>query len=396
MSQPQLKVNGHSRDWLKRRFPWVYPNELVKGRGRPGQVVRVVGPNGGFLGVGVADTGWLAARVYRFDEGSLDAQWMSRVVERALALREALIEENTTAYRLVNGESDGLPGIRVDRWGHFVCIVADTPAVGGLVPLLVAALEEQLAPRGVYLAYRPDPRDDRDASRFHPPPGLISGRAAPGAVRVLERGLSFDVYPAEAPDVGLYTDMRDLRAWLEPRWGGARVLNTFAFTGAFSVSAAYNGATEVVSVDLSGRYLDRAQANFSANGLDPSGHTFVESDVFKALDRLRRTGERFDRVILDPPSFSHSDRVWSAKRDYPRLVRAACAVLEDGGWLIAASNQGTLSPSAFRKFILTGLRKSGCDGQLLYGATQSGDVPALLSFPEGQYLKIGVYRVLRS
>jgi 23S rRNA (cytosine1962-C5)-methyltransferase len=372
----------------------VYPNELLGGRRKVGVVVRLVGPDGKVVGTGVSDAGWLAARVYRFDAGPLDAEWMSKRVGQAADLREVLIDEETTAYRVVNGENDGLPGIRVDRWGHFLCITADTPAVAPLLPLLTAALVERFEPRGIYLAYRPDSRDGRNAEQFRPVPGLLHGREAPGAVRVRERGLAFDVYPAEAPDVGLYTDMRDLRAWLEPFWGGTRVLNTFCFTGAFSLSAAYNGASEVTSVDLSSKYLDRARANFGANELSPAPHDFVEADVFKALDRFRRRGETFDRVILDPPSFSHSDTVWSAKRDYPRLVKSAATVLSDGGWLIAASNQGTLSPNAFRKLVGTGLSRAGVGAQLLYSGTQSGDVPALVSFPEGQYLKIAVYRVL--
>ena len=111
--------------------------------------------------------------------------------------------------------------------------------------------------------------------------------------------------------------------WLEPHWAGRRVLNTFAYTGAFSVAAAMGGACSVTTVDLSAAYLDRAEDNFRANELDPDLHEFIQSDVFKALDRLRRTGEKFDLIVIDPPSFSHSSEgIWSAKRDMPRLFSA--------------------------------------------------------------------------
>ncbi|MFT4626936.1 MAG: 23S rRNA (cytosine1962-C5)-methyltransferase [Myxococcota bacterium] len=389
------RVNAYSEKWLRRGFQWVYPKEIVSGRPSIGAPVRLLGHGGAVLGRGLADKGWIAARVYRHDDGPLDEAWMERVVGRAADLRDVLVGDDTTAFRLINGENDGLPGIRVDRWGHFLVIAADSPAVGPLLSPLCDALERRLSPRGIYLCYRPDGRDGRDPAGFRPAPGLLRGRDAAGAVRVRERGLCFDVYPAEGPDVGLYTDMRDLRAWLEPHWGGARVLNTFAFTGAFSVAAAFGGATEVVSVDLSQKYLDRARDNFRANALDPGQHSFIADDVFKALDRFRRKGERFERVILDPPAFSHGSKVWSAKRDYPRLVSAACAVLEDGGWIIVASNQGELSPHQFRGFVAEGLRRGGCSGQLLHSGTQAGDVPASTTFPEGQYLKLAVYRVLR-
>ena len=140
--------------------------------------------------------------------------------------------------------------------------------------------------------------------------------------------MCMDVDVADGPDVGLYTDMRDLRAWLEPYWGGARVLNTFAYTGAFSVAAARGGASEVVTVDLAAPAIARAEQNFRANDLATEPHTFLVSDVWKALDRFRRKGERFDRVILDPPSFARGgDGGFQTKRDYPRLVAAACRVL---------------------------------------------------------------------
>ena len=188
--------------------------------------------------------------------------------------------------------------------------------------------------------------------------------------------------------------MREVRAWLEPFWGGTRVLNTFAYTGAFSVVAALGGAMEVVTVDLSGKVLERAEDNFVANELEPSAFEFLQGDTFKVLDRLRRTGRTFDRVILDPPSFSRSDAgTWSASRDYPRLVAAAARVIESGGWLVAASNQGEVSPKKFAGFVAEGLRKAGRTAQLLRSIGQAPDFPAATSFPEGRYLKVHVLRL---
>jgi 23S rRNA (cytosine1962-C5)-methyltransferase len=391
---PTLRVNGYSADWLRKGFPWVYPKEVVGDRPPAGEV-RVVGPDGATLGTGLTDDGWIAARVYRHDGGPLDEAWLRGALDQAAALREQVVDPGTDALRLVHGENDGIPGLRVDRWGHAFTLVLDSPALGPLVPGVVAWLRERFAPRAVYLCYRPDPRDERDLSAAEPRPGLIDGRALTADIRVTERGMAMLVRPWEGPDVGLYTDMREVRAWLEPHWGGARVLNTFAYTGAFGVAAALAGASEIVTVDLSTAYLDRFEANLRANELPPEPHEILAEDTFKALDRFRRQGRLFDRIVLDPPSFSRSSEgAWSAKRDYPRLASAAMRALEPGGWLIAASNQGQLSPRDFRGFVVEAARRADRRAQEIAWLGQAPDYPAGTWFPEGRYLKVGVWRVL--
>lgn len=388
-------MNAYSERWVRRGFPWVYPKEVIsEGKARPGERLLIKTKGGDVLGRGIYDRGWLRARIFRHDDGPLDQPWLDEVLDRAAALRDRLIDPETTGFRLVNAENDGLPGIRVDWWGSCAVIVLDSPTLGSLVPGIVAWLESRCTPRAIWLCYRTDPRDEQvdDPS---PAPGLIAGRRPTGDVLVRERGVKVRVRPWEGPDVGLYADMRDVRAWLEPHWGGRSVLNTFAYTGMFSVVAALGGAMEVVSVDLSERYLDRAEANFEANELDPGAYEFVAMDTFKALDRFRRQGRSFDLVVLDPPSFSHSDAgVWSAEKDYPRLVAAACRVLAPEGLLVAASNQGELSPRKFNGLVEDGMRKAGRRGQSIYRGGQAPDFPSASWFPEGRYLKVGVWRLL--
>lgn len=391
-----ITVNGYSARWLRQGFPWVYAKEVTGGDpGAPGSEVTLRGPGGDVLGRGITDSGWIAVRVIRHDDGPITPQLVYDRLDAAAALRERVVGPDTTGYRLCHAENDHLPGLRIDWWGHYAVCILDSPAVAPLLWHALAWLEERRSPRGIYLCYRPDPRDDRDFSDASPPPGLLSGHAPPGDVRVTERGLSFLVRPDEGPDVGLYADMREIRAWLEPHWGGRSVLNTFAYTGAFSVAAAYNGAAEVVTSDLAAPALDRAEANFAANDLDPARYEFVEGDTFKVLDRYRRKGRRFDLVILDPPAFSHSEAgVWSAKRDWPRLAAGACRVLSPQGWLLTASNQGELSPHDFRGLLLDGFKKAGVQAQELQRFSQGPDFPAGSWFPEGRYLKVSVWRVV--
>ena len=387
-------VDGYSEQWLRQGFCWVYPKEVQRRpkRLKPGSIVPIRARSGQHLGVGVWDEGWIAVRRFREDAGPVDAALLGARLEAARALREQLVDPETTAYRLVNAENDRLPGIRVDVYGHVCTLTLDSPSLRSLAEVIADWLDEHLEPRAIHLAWRPDPRETTPRKL---PDELLRGRAATAPIRVTERGVACLVEPGKGKDIGLYTDMRDNRAWLEPHWGGARVLNLFAHTGMFSVSAALNGASEVVSVDLSEGYLDRAEANFVANELDPSGHSFIADDVRRVLDRLRRTGERFDRVVLDPPGFSHGPSgAWSAKKDYGRMVSACVRVLEPGGWLVAALNVGEVSPRDFHTACKQGARKAKRDLQLLHDGGQAADHPALSTFPEGRYLKFAVYRVL--
>ncbi len=333
------------------------------------------------LGVGLADDGWIVARRFREGDGPIDAALIHARLDAAWALRQGALPAETSAWRLVNAENDDLPGIRIDVWGTQVVIALDSPSLEPLVEFLADGVQERLDPTAILLAWRPDPREkDRAASQ----PRVLRGTPSPEE-RITEGGIHFCVTPGEGKDVGFFPDMRDNRAWLAPHWRDTELLNLFAHTGAFSVAAAAGGA-RTVTVDLSAAYLARAAANFALNGLPP-GELLAE-DAFKALDRFRRQGRKFDRVILDPPGHSHSkDGTWSGEQDYGRLVAAALRVIPSGGWLIAASNIGSVSPHRFQGMLLAGARKAERRLRMLHDGSQPIDFPAALHFPEGRYLK---------
>ncbi|HMV69355.1 MAG TPA: class I SAM-dependent rRNA methyltransferase, partial [Myxococcota bacterium] len=334
-------------------------------------------------------TGWIAARVMRRDDGPLDAAWMGGVLEAARRRRRDVVPAGTDCWRLVHGENDDLPGVRVDVLGRHRAIILDTEAVAGLLPLLVDALRGDDVD-AIWLSWRPDPRDTARPPSS-PPAGLLWGEGADEVI-VTEAGVRLATRPWDAPDTGVYPDMRDVRRWLAPSWPGRRVLNTFAFTGAFSVAAARGGAEQVLSVDLARPALDRLQANLRLNGIDPERHPVEAEDTFKVLDRLRRQGHRFDTVIVDPPSFSRSAAgVWSARQDLPRLVSAAAHVVAPGGWLVVASNLGQVAPREMRGQLATGLQKAGRAAVELAWFGAAPDYPAAVHFPEGHYLKVGVW-----
>ncbi|MSP55756.1 MAG: class I SAM-dependent rRNA methyltransferase [Myxococcales bacterium] len=398
-----LVVNGYSERWLRQGFPWVYPNEVAAGTASPGAVVRLRSGGGDDLGMAIADDGWIRARRFRADAGPVDAGVLGARLRAAVALRSTLglgwpadqgSEASSTCFRLVNGENDDLPGIRVDIWGTSLVISLDSPSLVGLLDPLVSALNAALpGVRSVHAGWRPDSRDGRS---WPPPPGLVSG-VEPGTVVVSEHGLRYSVEPGAKKDVGLFPDQRDNRAWLAPHYAGARVLNLYCYTGAFSVHALANGAADVVSVDLSRPYLDALDGNLALNGLGGTErHTRLEEDSLKALDRFRRQGRVFDRIILDPPGHSHSGGTdWSGEQDYARLVAAAARVCVPGGWIIASSNLGSVSPRQFQGALIDGLRKAESTGRVIHTGGQAPDFPSALHFPEGSFLKFVVVEARR-
>jgi 23S rRNA (cytosine1962-C5)-methyltransferase len=386
--QDGVSVNGYSSEWLGKGFDWVYPDEIVarKGNTVSGSVVRILNSNGKIVGTGVASDGKVAVRRFRGDGGPLDQEFIGKRVAEAAARRRR--GEETTAWRWIHGENDGLPGIRVDVWGPFLTLVIDHPSLQCLVPMLVEALVEQ----GDVTAIWQNERPQHDEDRSGPSAGtILYGDAPEEEIEVLEMGLRFAVKPQWGLDAGLYPDMRELRCWLKPYWKGRKVLNTFAYTGAFSVAAAIGGALRVDTVDLAAPAIERAKKNFTINDLDVEHHGFWTEDTFKALDRFRRKGEDFDLVILDPPSFARGPNgIWSVERELGRLVASGLRVLKPGGWILVATNQGSISPKEFQKFIKIGADKAGRNLRLIHQGTHSHDFPAALAFPESRYLKAWV------
>jgi 23S rRNA (cytosine1962-C5)-methyltransferase len=393
-------VDNHSAEWLGRSFPWVYPKEVVrKPRSlQPGALVQLQDKRGRPLGSGLWDDGWIAVRRFRSDPGPVDAELLEGLIRSALARREGLIPEETDAWRLVHAENDDLPGLRLDLWGDELHITLDSPHLRPLLPALVRAAKAVVSPSRVTLGWRTDPRDTQ---RTELPTELIW--AAPDASQappeehtrvVTERGLRFRVFPAMGSDAGLFCDMRSNRQLLDPFWRDRSVLNLFSYTGAFSVFAAARGARRVVTTDLAATALARTRDNLELNGLDPSHHAFERGDTFRVLDQLRRGGERFSLVLADPPPFSHGPHgTFSVGKDLGRLTAACLRVTDENGLFVLACNAGSLSPRAFQGAVEKAARKARRQLHLVADGTQPPDFPAALHFPEGRYLKLGVWCV---
>jgi 23S rRNA (cytosine1962-C5)-methyltransferase len=274
-------------------------------------------------------------------------------------------DPETTVYRLVNGEADGLPGLTVDRYGNALVVSLydeeDAIPPPPCPPALVEALASETGSASVYVKYRP-----RQASRI--PEAHVSQLSPPkpvfgpdlGEVIGCEEGLLYVVRPGEGLSAGLFPDMREGRARVRAWAAGRRVLNCFAYTCGFGVAATAGGAARVLNLDLSRAALARGRENYRLNGFEPDPYDFVHGDVFDWLARLARRAELFDLAILDPPGFSKTKHGrFSAASDYGGLAALAARIVAPGGLLLACCNVAELPWRAFRGRVLAGLAEAG-------------------------------------
>ncbi len=277
-----------------------------------------------------------------------------------------LASKDTTAFRICNAEADGVPDVTVDWFDGIAVLSLYRAFEPAGERALAEALLETTGARSVYLKRRPrEARVVANVARPEvAPPEPLVGEAVESVI-AKENGLQFLIRPGQGLPTGLYLDMRDVRDWLrrDGRVQGRTVLNTFAFTCAFGLYAHAGGAQRVVNLDLSRRVLDWGEENLRLNGGEPDRRDHLSGDCFDWLQRLAKKGERFDVVILDPPSFSTSRGGpfprFSAAKDYPRLAELAARVVAPRGLLLAACNLEELRPDRFERMCLQGLSAAG-------------------------------------
>jgi 23S rRNA (cytosine1962-C5)-methyltransferase len=296
-----------------------------------------------------------------------------------------------SAYRLINGEGDGLGGLAVDVYGPFAVATALSRGLGNHARALATAAlsvlpENGLPLRGGVLKIRlkaqgASPERAKDQ---------VLGEEPPAKLIVRENGVPYEVHLRGGINVGLFSDMRDHRAGLARFVRDRRVLNTFAYTGALSLAAARAGAAAVTSVDLAGGPLAWARENFRLSGLDPEDARFrwETSDVFRFLDAERDRHAAYDVIILDPPTVSGARATsWAQKRDYPDLIAAACALLPEGGGHLWVSSNTHRGPSVL-KHVEAGLARAGRPAALLELGGLPPDFPTPVGWPAARYLEV--------
>lgn len=390
---------GHDIAWhVRGGHPWIF-RDALGGRSpadKAGEVVDVLDQTGAFVARGLYDPiGPVAVRVFARDPDTvLDASTIRARVERARRLREALLPPDHTAFRVLHGEGDGLPGITVDRYGDHLVAHLFTASVEPFAAHVLDALEAVWKPRSIYqqLRYRPQTGEGPRA-----PAELVRGEVAPVEIEVRENGLAFAVDVTAPLGTGLFLDLRAGRAAIARHLAGRRVLNLFSYTGAFSLYAAHAGAREIVSVDLAAKAHGRARRNLQLNGLAETGHEFIAGDALSVLTKMNERKRAFDAVIVDPPSFAQAghgtqarDKVFVAQKDYRDLVEAALSVLAPGGLLACASNTARLPLDDFDRILGDGAARARRRLSIVERAGLPPDFPVPAGFPEGHYLKFEI------
>ncbi len=391
MTGASIVLSAGREKSLRRRHPWVFSGAVksVRGHPSPGDTVDVVAADGTWLArAAFSPESQIRARVWTFDaDETVDEAFFERRLATAVAARDSLADR-TDAVRLVFAESDGLPGVIVDRYGSVAVVQLSTTGADRHRDLLADLL---VALPGVETVYERSDVDARQREGLAPAEGPLRGTAGP--VEVHEDGLRFGVDPAAGHKTGFYLDQRDSRALVRSLAKGRRVLDVFAYTGGFSVAAWAGGATAVEAIDSSGPALAGAAANLARNGF--AGGGLVEADAFADLRRRRRAGERWDLICVDPPKLAptaaHVDR---ASRAYKDLNLQALGLIEAGGYLLTWSCSGAVDDALFQKIVAGAALDAGREVQFVGRLTQPPDHPVLASFPEAAYLKGFVCRVV--
>jgi len=384
---------------VRQRHPWIFSGAVAHIQGDPadGDVVEVRDAQGEFLARGMLNRrSQIVVRLLTWDaEEVIDAAFWRRRLERALAARAPLQADlSTSAYRLVNAESDGLPGLIVDRYGRYLVVQFLTLGITRWQNELVDALNDLAAPAGLY--QRSDV-EVLEKEGLTPALGRLAGAEPPDLVEIRENGFRFLVDVKRGQKTGFYLDQRENRRALHrmlETMPGAEVLDAFAYTGAFGVYAAAASAARIAQIEASAEALNLARRHLQMNPPAASqppralATEFIAGDVFAELRRFRAESRRFDAIILDPPKFAHSaGQLPRATRGYKDINWLAFQLLRPGGLLFTFSCSGLVTPDLFQKIVFGAALDAGRDAQIIGRLSQGPDHPVLLSFPEAEYLK---------
>jgi 23S rRNA (cytosine1962-C5)-methyltransferase len=373
---------------LLRRHPWIFDGAIARGGADAGETVRVESHAGDFLAwAAFSPASKIRARVWSFEETRrIDAPFFIANCERSIRAR-ARFDIQSDAMRLVHGESDGLPGLIVDRYGDTLVAQFTSAGVERWKGVLADAL---LGATGLSKLYERSDASSRALEGLPEVKGWLKGDG-PVDLELQEHDWKLGVNIADGHKTGFYLDQRDSRkkfADYTRRLQFQRVLNCYCYTGGFTVAALAGGAAHVTSIDSSGPALEKAAANVALNGLDTARTTFLDADVNASLRQFGQEGRTFDAIVLDPPKFAptaaHAER---AARAYKDINRLAFKLLEPGGVLFTYSCSGGISADLFHKIVASAGADAGVDGYISERMGGAPDHPMTIAFPEGEYLK---------
>jgi 23S rRNA (cytosine1962-C5)-methyltransferase len=374
---------------LRRRHPWIFSGAIEKIAGKPGagDTVAVQSAEGKSLAkAAYSPKSQIRARVWTFGDEEVDVAFFRARLAEAIALRAALpASRHTNALRLVHGESDGLPGLIVDRYADVLVAQFLAAGVERWREPILDLLAELTACEAIF------ERSDAEVRKLESLPqrvGFARGNRNASRCPIIEYGLNFRVDVEQGQKTGFFLDQRENRQRVRELAAGREVLDGFSYTGGFSIAALAGGATRVTAIESSAAALEVARENLAANPLDAGKVDFVEGDVFAELRRLRDRGARFQMVVLDPPKFAPTAaQARNAARAYKDINLLALKLLAPGGLLATFSCSGGVSAELFQSIVAGAALDAGAHARIIERFSAAADHPVALEFPEGEYLK---------
>jgi len=396
MKQNSIILKAGREKSLLRHHPWIFTGAIARVEGTPqsGETIEVRAQDGRFLGRGAwSPHSQIAVRMWSFEtEEQIDENFFRRKIGQAFARRTELFKvENTNAVRLINAESDGLPGVIVDRYGDFIVTQFLTAGAEFWHTTLVPLLAEICPVSGIY------ERSDVEVRAKEGLPlrkGSLYGAEPPELIKIHENSRRFFVDVRHGHKTGFYLDQRANRQKFTEYARDREVLNCFAYTGGFTIAALQAGARRVTNIETSAAALELLNKNVALNGFDSTQVENFQADVLQILRTFRDQRRLFDLIVLDPPKFAESkQQVSRASRGYKDINLSAFRLLRPGGCLFTFSCSGQMPPELFQKIVADAALDAGRPAQIIARLTQAPDHPVALNFPEGQYLKGLICRV---
>jgi 23S rRNA (cytosine1962-C5)-methyltransferase len=389
MSAGTLRLKPGREKSLLRRHPWIFSGAVQRLDGEPvlGGTADVLSSSGQFLAwASYSPNSQIRARVWTFEEEPVDADFFRRRIRSALELRQTLkVEAQSNAYRLVYAESDGIPGLIIDRYGDVLVLQSLTAGSEFWKQTLADLLLEET---GLSTIYERSDADVRELEGLEPQTGILRGDLASIIIPMSENGLKFNVNLQSGHKTGSYLDQRENRLRVRELAKDKDILDCFCYTGGFTVNALAGGATSVLSIDSSADALIVCSENIALNSLDASRQISLEADVFQALRKFRDENRSFDMVVLDPPKFAPTAaQAERAARGYKDINLLAFKLLRPGGVLVTFSCSGGIDADLFQKIVAGAALDADVEAQIVEHLSQGPDHPVSLHFPEGAYLK---------
>jgi 23S rRNA (cytosine1962-C5)-methyltransferase len=338
----------------------------------------------GYLGKQNKGFGWVIDQTQR----PIDQTFFMEKFQLAIAKRQSFfVDETTTAFRLFNGEGDGVGGITIDYYADYLVISWYNETIHYFKKMIVDSLL-QVFPNAKGVVEKIRFKSELEESRW------LAGEKPQEPLIVLENGVSYAVYLDEGYMTGIFLDQKEVRGRLtEGLAAGQKVLNMFSYTGAFSVAAAYGGALETTSVDLAQRSLPKTQEQFEVNGLPLEQQKIIVMDTFDYFRYAARKNLSYNLIVLDPPSFARNKKkTFSVAKDYGRLIEDSVDILTEEGMIIASTNAANLPLKKFKKSIETALSNKNVSYRLTESYRLPADFPAS-QFEESNYLKVLFYSI---